>query len=1081
MPQSTEVVASKGTGPVLSPSPGPASPMASMPRTGLRPGAVHHFRQQVAGGSTRLADGFDVQPGTVWELAVFPDLEHDSTSNDSPDPNFDGCSLGVEFVTDAGTQTLLDQHRHPVDGTRQCLVADNWNLLQLDLAPLAGQHVHEVRLASANGLVGAGWVQVFGVRPAPVEADDVVDRVLTTRGTHSAFLYSRGNALPLTCLPQGFNFLVPLTESRDRNWLYGWHRDGGPRPRLQALAFCHQPSPWIADRSAFQVMPWQGRMTASPSGRAREFSHDDEIDRPHYYRVDLAGGIRAEMTPTSRAGIFRFTFAEPGRHGVVLDQPFIGTMRTETLDDGRVAFHAAIAPAEGWSAGLHRPSPPAYVYGETSAPASVHGARERRSPLEGLVVNGKRLHKSWFGRLKLPLPRPQAAVLETEADVFEVRAAMSFIGVDQARRNLQREVGQASFDEIAEAARQTWRGLLGRLEIDGGTLDQRTTAWSNLAALYSWPNDHHEPVADGSVEGWHWAYASPFRPATVHTPHRTGCEVVDGQLCVNNGYWDTFRTCWPLYSLLTPDLAPGLLSGILQQYRDGGWMARWSAPGYVDCMPGTSSDAIFADASVQHTLRAVDELDAYDSALRNATGPSGDVLTGRKGIGRARFVGWVDTDTEEGLAWTMDNASCDAAISLWSGRLAARARAGEPGLAERGDEFEANEAWFANRGLVHTQMFDPRIGFYQGRRPDGSFRVEPADFDPRVWGHDYTETNAWGQAFHAPHDGAGLARLLGGEHALAEKLDEMLATPAVTRPSMWGSYTYNTQEMNEAQADGIGQLAISNQPAHHIPFMYLFAGQPHKTQWLTRELLDKKFVGSEIGQGYPGDEDNGEMSGYWLLLAMGLYPLFVGGGELAITAPLFAKMAWNRSDGTRLEIRATGIEHRYIQALRVNGELWKAVTIPAELLRGNALLEFELGPEPSSWGAGTRPWSASTATGQARRWQPDRTPSASHDGPECLVDDRGDKHADLAPGDVVSFIWEQPFAPLYLTLTSPDAAAPGLRVEVRRDGGWADAGVVTRSTQHPGQSAAYLVGSEPIDGLRLVATAPCRLSQVEVY
>ncbi|MEL4358801.1 MULTISPECIES: GH92 family glycosyl hydrolase [unclassified Luteococcus] len=1084
MPQST-TTHDAGRGPVLSASTGPDRPMASMAGVGLREGQVWHFRQHPAGGATPIAEGFDARPGTVYELAVFPDLEHDATSNSSPDPNFGGCSLAVEFLTDEGVVTLTDQHEHPVDGTRQCLVANNWNLLQLSLEPLAGRRVNRVRLANREGLDGAGWVQVFGVAPRPTEEPDVVDRVRTTRGTHSAFLYSRGNALPLTCLPQGFNFLVPLTESRDRNWLYGYHRDGGPRPRLQALAFSHQPSPWIADRSAFQIMPWQGRPTASPRERARAFSHADEIDRPHYYRVDLDGGIRAEMTPTSRAGIFTFRFTEPGRHGVVLDQPFAGSMTTETLPDGRVVFRAAIAPAEGWTAGLHRPSPPAYVYGETNVPAQVHPARELRSPLEGLHVKGLRLDRGWFGadllgKLRLPRSRPQATILETDAEVLEVRAAMSFIGTDQARRNLELEIGEAGFDEIAGRAQQTWRELLARLEIDGGTLDQRITAWSNLACLYSWPNDHHENL--GTAEEPRWAYASPFRPAGKHGPEQTGCQIVDGQLSVNNGYWDTFRTCWPLYSLLTPELAPELLSGILQQYRGGGWMARWSAPGYVDCMPGTSSDAIFADASLHGTLNRHedDELTAYDSALRNATGPSDSVLTGRKGIGKGRFVGWIDTATQEGLAWTMDNASCDAAISLWSGRLAARA-ATDPRLATRRAEFEANEAWFANRALSHAQMFDERIGFYQGRRPDGSFRVPPEKFDPTVWGTDYTETNAWGQAFHAPHDGALLAQLLGGEQALAAALDRMLETPMVIRPSVWGGYRYNIQEMNEAEADGIGQLAISNQPAHHIPFMYLFAGQPHKTQWLTRELLDKKFVGSEIGQGYPGDEDNGEMSGYWLLLAMGLYPLFVGGGELAITAPLFAKLAWNRADGTRLEIRATNIEHRYIQSLRVNGERWNACTIPAEMVRGDALLEFELGPEPSSWGAGTRPWSASTATGEPRRWQPDRTPAAHYDGPRCLTDDRGHTVADLAAGDVVEFTWDAEFTPLYATLTSPDAAAPALRVEIRRDGHWRDAGVVSRATQHPDQTAAYLLGTSPNDGFRLVATGPCRLSQVEVY
>ncbi len=1077
-------------GPAIVPSPGPTRPMASMPGTGLRTGPVWAFRQRP--GSVRIAEGFDVEPGTVWEFAVFPDLEHDSTSDTSPDPNFGGCHLGVQFVVNGVVHTLHDQHGHPIDGTRQCLVADNWNLLRLDLSPLAGEHVSEVRLLSPDGQNGWGWFQTLGAAPTPAEEPDVVDRVRTTRGTHSAFLYSRGNALPLTCLPQGFNFLVPLTEARDRNWLYGYHRDGGPRPKLQALAFCHQPSPWIADRSAFQVMAWQTeRPSVTPMRRAREFDHGDECDRPHYYRVRLEGGITCEMTPTSRAGVFSFSWDDhETRHGVILDQPFLGTMSTEELPDGRLAFRAAIAPQEGWSAGSHRPQPPAYVYGETSAPVKVLRAWETRSPLDGITIRGRRLSNSWFGRnVRLPMPRPQAAILETEAPTLELRAAMSFIGVDQARENLRREVGDASFDDIAGRGQQTWRELLGRLEIDGGTLDDRTNAWSNLAALYSWPNDHHEWLVDDTRPEGRWGYASPFRRGGLHTPSHTGCELVDGMLSVNNGYWDTFRTCWPLYSLLTPEKAPELLTGILQQYRDGGWMARWSAPGYVDCMPGTSSDAVFADASIQGTFACLrDELDAYDSALFNATRPSDDVLTGRKGIGRARFVGYVDTDTEEGLAWTMDNANCDAGIGLWSARLAARSfpepveGSAEAELLARHDEFSANAVWFANRALAHQLCLDTRTGFYLGRKPDGSWRVDPKNFDPAQWGHDYTETSAWGQRFHAPHDGAGLAALLGGEDALAAAIDEMQTTPAVTRPSMYGTYTYNTQEMNEAQAAGLGQLAISNQPVHHIPFMYLHAGQPWKTQWLTRELLDKQFVGSEIGQGYPGDEDNGEMSGYWLCLAMGLFPLFVGGGEWAITSPLFERFAFTRSNGTRLEVRANGVEHRYIQSLRVNGKPWDAVTIPVAVMQGDCLLEFELGPEPSDWGRGTRPFSASrTPGGSLRSWQGDRSRDAKLVGHPCLVDDRGKRSVELAPEEVVELHWREEFTPSFLTLTTPEAAAPALRVEVQSDGCWVPTDVVPKAPQHPDQTRAYLLPPAPITGLRLRATAATHLSQVEVY
>lgn len=611
--------------------------------------------------------------------------------------------------------------------------------------------------------------------------------------------------------------------------------------------------------------------------------------------------------------------------------------------------------------------------------------------------------------------------------------------------------------------------------MDGGTLDQRITAWSNLARLYSWPNEHHENLGSADVPAW--GYASPYHLLTRHSPQHTGSEVVHGHLLVNNGYWDTFRTCWPLYSLLTPEHAPQMLDGILQQSRDGGWMARWAAPGYIDFMPGTTSDAIFAEASCHQTL--ADELEAYDATLRNATVPSDDAAVGRKGLARSRFVGWADIETDEGLAWTMDAATCDAAIALWSRRLAEGA-ATDPLLTARADEFAANHRWFLNRSLAHQAMFDTDTGFYRGRRRDGRFRTPAADFDPFTWGLDYTETNAWGQAFHAPHDGAGRARLLGGEGALEGKLDALLTTPAHTHPGMWGGYLYNTQEMNEAEADGIGQLAISNQPAHHIPFMYLFTGQHHKTQWLTRELLDKKFVGSEIGQGYPGDEDNGSMSGYWLCLAMGLFPLFPGSGEWVITTPLFQELSFRRDNGTLLRITADKPHLRYIASLRINGQPWHEVTLPVSTLLDDVHLDFELSATPTAWGQDSRPLSTSQLT-DTGRWQPDWTTSAQLSAHAELTDDEGLSDVPLQAGEAVELHWEEPFVPHLLTLTRIRARAPQLRIDIRDTQGWADAGITPRRPRFANQTQAYLLPERPITGLRLTATAPTSLSQVEVY
>lgn len=423
----------------LARSAGPLDPMASMPGTGLRDGPVWRYDHDDAAASPALHAGFTPQPNQQFAIAIFPDLQHTPTVPDAPPPNLDGCQLGLAFDTADGVRFVTDQHGHPVDGTRQCLVPGNWNLLLLDLDALEGQSVAQVRLVAPGGLTGAGWLQVFGVEPKADEPQDAVDHVRTLRGTHSGYLYSRGNTLPQVCVPQGFNFLTPLTEARNRNWLYGWHRDGGPSPRLQGLAINHTPSPWIGDRGAFQVMPFTRTPTAEPEARAIGFHHTDEVDRPHLYSVRLADGTVCEMTATSHVGFFRFTFHTNEPHGVIIDHPRLGRLRCHDLDDGRVAFEAAIEPDGGWQTSQLGPNPPTYVYGESMTPCLSGPAKERRSRLEGLTIRGRRLTQSPLGRFKMSLPRRQAVALHSDAETIEVRVAVSFVSPEQARKNFALE------------------------------------------------------------------------------------------------------------------------------------------------------------------------------------------------------------------------------------------------------------------------------------------------------------------------------------------------------------------------------------------------------------------------------------------------------------------------------------------------------------------------------------------------------------------------------------------------------------------------------------------------------------------
>ena len=233
----------------------------------------------------------------------------------------------------------------------------------------------------------------------------------------------------------------------------------------------------------------------------------------------------------------------------------------------------------------------------------------------------------------------------------------------------------------------------------------------------------------------------------------------------------------------------------------------------------------------------------------------------------------------------------------------------------------------------------------------GRFKSAPRDYDPRVWGHDhdYTETNGWNFAFHVPQDGQGLANLYGGRDELAGKLDEFFATPETAK--FPGSYGGIIHEMVEARDVRMGQWGFSNQVSHHIPWMYDYAGQPYKTQRITREVLRRMYLGSEIGQGYAGDEDNGETSAWYLFSALGFYPLQVGSPYYAIGSPLFKKATVNLPNGREIVVSApdNSRENVYVDGLRIDGRRHDKAYLEHDDIANGARLTFDMDDDPSRW------------------------------------------------------------------------------------------------------------------------------------
>ncbi|MBT2491394.1 GH92 family glycosyl hydrolase [Streptomyces sp. ISL-96] len=929
---------------------------------------------------------------TELSYRVFPSLPE--TDLDYPATN---VSVDLAFTDGTYLSDLraVDQHGAVLSpqgqGASKTLYVNQWNHKASRIgAVAAGKTVDRVLVAydSPKGPAKfSGWVDDIVVGPKAPEKPlaRFSDYVSTTRGTNSSGAFSRGNNIPATAVPHGFNFWTPVTNAASTSWLYDYARanNSDNLPTIQAFSASHEPSPWMGDRQTFQLMPSAaaGTPDAGRKARALPFRHEKETAKPHEYGVTFENGLKAEMTPTDHAAMMRFTY--PGDDAsIIFDN--VSNDGGLTLDPATRSFTGFSDVKSGLSTGATR----LFVYGVFDAPVTQSGK---------LSGGGGGSADDVTGYLRF---RPG------DDRQVTLRLATSLISVDQAKKNLADEIPEGSrFERVKDRAQDAWDDILGRVEVEVASRDQLTTLYSSLYRLYLYPNSGFENT--GTRSRPKQQYASPFSKQTgPDTPTHTGAKIVDGEVYVNNGFWDTYRTTWPAYSFLTPEKAGRLVDGFVQQYKDGGWISRWSSPGYADLMTGTSSDVAFADAYVKGV--DFDAGAAYEAALKNATVVPPFSGVGRKGMKTSPFTGYASTETHEGLSWSLEGYLNDYGLAKMGEALYAKTKKAR---------YKEESAYFLNRARNYVKLFDDKAGFFQGRDLKGDWRVPSDKYDPRVWGYDYTETNGWGYAFTAPQDSRGLANLYGGRPGLGDKLDRYFSTPETAAPEFAGSYGGVIHEMTEARDVRMGMYGHSNQVAHHATYMYNAAGKPWRTQEKVREVLSRLYTGSEIGQGYHGDEDNGEQSAWYLFSSLGFYPLVMGSGEYAIGSPLFTKTTVHLENGRDLVVKAprNSAKNIYVQGLKVNGKPWKSTALPHDILARGGTLEFDMGPEPSSWGTGKKAAPVSIT-------QDDKVPSPRGDaitGSGPLFDNSSATEGQFASLDLPV---TGPVRALQYTLTSSDRA-----------------------------------------------------------
>lgn len=851
-----------------------------------------------------------VTEDTYMNYVIFPDFEN----REDYDFEYTSQYAAVDLMFTDGTYLsdlgALDQNGHGMSaraqGESKSLYAKEWNFIETNVGKYAlGKTISKIVIVYDKPQNGNGknpityFDDIKIYTRAEKKYDNLVQYVDTRRGSNDmAKNVNRGLIYPATCVPNAFNLWTPSTTDGARI-IYNYH----PSDSMKHLMITHQASYHLMDYGVFMFMPNTNQSGDTPNiaigYRDSRFDHDRETANANYYSVVFdegtpASGVRAEMTPTDHAGIVRMTFPEDSDNvNVILDSycSYNGGAKGSITfnDDG--SFEAYVDYGDPtWNIGYSR----MFVYGEFS-----------RIPVSTYV--------------KSVLSMASFAKGTTEV---EMRIATSYMSIDQAKKNLEMEVGDASFEEIRARGDKLWNDILSVVEVEGATEEQRVTLYSNLYRMYVFPTNYSENI--GSADNPQLAYTSPYK-STLTNP-----VIVNGQMYTTNGFWDTYRTAWAAYDLLTPVKAGQLIDGFVQHYKDSGWVGRWLNPGPVNSMCGTSSDVIFADACVKGI--EFDYQAAYESAIRNSSSnKSGNC--GRINNNSSPFC-WYNSGN---LAWTMESAINDYGIAQMAKKLG----------------YEDDYEYYTAKAKCYVNNFNSDIGFFLVMRIPGvwyssldSGHEWKQDTDPRDWDLGYCETNAWGTAFAVTQDAQGLAYLYGGKAGLAAKLDALLAenTQWVTKR------TDTVHEMYEAREVRMGQYQHSNQPAHHILYMYSYANQPYKTQALTREVLDRLYVGSTFGQGYLGDEDNGEMSAWYVLSALGFYPMNMGSGEYVITSPLYPKAVLHLPSGDiTITAENNSSKNVYIQSLKVDGEYYGKCYITHQDLLNAKNIEFVMGDKPSSW------------------------------------------------------------------------------------------------------------------------------------
>ena len=720
-----------------------------------------------------------------------------------------------------------------------------------------------------------------------------------------------GHTFPGAALPGGMVQLGPDTDIKGWDWCSGYHYSDSS---IMGFSHLHRSGMGAGDWGDIMLMPTNGKLKVEPGAKDKPgegyrsaFSHLEEAASPGYYSVNLKDyGIKADLTVTERAGFHKYTFPKSDASHILIDMKHgIGDLCTDAqikiLNNTEIEGHRS---SNGFVKKQNvyfcaKFSKPFHSFGTWNKPNIKSESREESGAQIGAYVN----------------------YVTSENETIEVKIGISYTSIEEARLNLDQEIPHWNFDKVKEDAHLKWDNALSKIEVQMDKGNDETYRKQKLTTFYT------------------ALYHSLLFPATFSDADGkyTGLDHVvhiakDFTYRSDFSLWDTFRAEMPLLTLIDPKRSNEAINTMIAQYEQGGWMPTPQQFGnsYTNDMIGDHPVVVILDA-LRKGIRNFDLEKAYQAVRKNAmeTPPSDHPSKGRRALEAYIKYGYLPyTEIRESVSRTLEYAFNDWCVAQLAKELG------------KTDDYEL----FIKRAANYKNVIDTSTGFARPKDIDGKW-LSP--FDPKFVGQGkdrhYTEANAWQYTWFVPHDVQGLINLEGGREKFVEKLDSLFTTSSDIHSTV-------------SDVTGlIGQYAHGNEPSHHTIYLYNYAGVPWKTQNMVRKAMDDLY--SDGPAGLCGNEDMGQMSAWYVLSAMGFYPVAPGQNVYSIGSPEFSRVVihldkeFNKANEFVIESRNNSKENKYIQSATLNGQTLNKPWFDHAVIKNGGKLIFLMGPEPNkNWG-----------------------------------------------------------------------------------------------------------------------------------